>query len=486
MSTRQRRIVIIGAGPGGICMGIKLKEAGYQDFVIFEKAAGVGGTWRHNSYPGAACDVPSALYSFSFEIKTNWSRPYGTQPEILAYMESCAAKHGLTSHLRLETPVRSTRWDEARHLWEVTTATEETFEAEIVVSAIGMFNELHWPDIPGLDDFAGTRFHSARWNHGHDLSGERVAVIGSAASAVQFVPEIAKQARQLHVFQRTANWVAPKDDTPFTPEELETFRKDPSLMETRRQETWNNFELLITFDNQEVMQHQRDAVLESLEGVRDPKLRRALTPTHPWGCKRPLISSLYYPTFNRNDVELVTDPIREIEPHAVVTEDGTVRPVDTLVGATGFQTTRYLSAIEVTGRDGRRLDDAWNDGAQAYLGITTSGFPNLFMLYGPNTNNGSILYMIESQVGYVLRQLERMDQEALAWLDVRRDVQNSYNEALQRDIDGVEVWQADCNGYYRVGSRIVTQWPHGMAEFRRRTERPDPEAYEAACAGGAR
>jgi cation diffusion facilitator CzcD-associated flavoprotein CzcO len=484
MSKPERRhIVIIGAGPGGLCMGIKLKEAGHQNFVILEKASGVGGTWYHNRYPGAACDVPSALYSFSFEVKHDWSRPFGTQPEILDYMEHCAQKYGLLPHLRLDTPVRAAHWDDVRSLWQVELDSGETLEADIVVSAVGMFNELNWPDIPGLDRFEGTSFHSARWNHDHDLGGERVGVIGSAARAVQLVPEIARRAGQVHVFQRTANWVAPKDDDPFTPEELEAFRSSPALMAERRQATWDNVESMITFDNPDILQHQRDAVMKSLEQVEDPELRKALTPTHPFGCKRPLISNDYYPTFNRSNVELVTDPIREVTASGVVTADGKVREVDTLVIATGFQTTRYLSAIEVTGREGRRLDDAWNDGAQAYLGITTSGFPNLFMLYGPNTNNGAIIWMIECQVAYALRHIERLRSEDLAWLDVRSDVQDAYNESLQRDIDGVEVWQADCNGYYRVGSRIVTQWPHGMAEFKKRTSQADAESFEVGRTG---
>ena len=486
MSARQLRIVIIGAGPGGICAGIQLLQAGYEDFVILEKASGVGGTWYHNRYPGAACDVPTDLYSFSFEIKNDWSRPYGSQSEILDYMESCASKYGLLPHLRLNTPVRSARWDDARAVWEVSTESGETLEADVLVSAMGMFNELHWPEIPGRECFAGTSFHSARWDHTHDLRGERVGVIGSAASAVQFIPEIAKQVGQLHVFQRTANWVRPKQDVPFRPDQLEEFRRDPTVLEAQRHETWKWVEALITFDDPALLRSSEEEVLESLREVVDPKLRKALTPTHPFGCKRPLVSSDYYPTFNRDNVELVTDPIREVTRDGVVTQDGTAYTLDTLIIATGFETTRFLSAIEVTGRGGKRLDEAWNDGAQAYLGITTSGFPNLFMLYGPNTNNGSILYMIESQVGYLMRQLERMKTEKLAWMDVRSDTQDRYNEALQRDIDGVEVWQADCNGYYRVGSRIVTQWPHGMAEFRSRTERADPEAYEVATAGGER
>ena len=305
----------------------------------------------------------------------------------------------------------------------------------------------------GLDAFAGTTFHSARWNHRHDLDGEKVAVIGSAASATQFVPEVAKRTSQLSVFQRSANWVLPKEDDPYTPDQIETFATEPSVREALRQEIYQNIERLITYSSQQTLQKAEAAGLANLETIRDPEVRRKLTPTHPYGCKRPLLSNEYYPTFNRPDVELVTEPIARIHPDAI------------------------------DGRDGVDIEAAWADGAQAYFGITTSGFPNLFMLYGPNTNNGSILFMLECQVDYVMRQIARLSSEELAWLDVRPDVMDRYNEDLQHDIGQVGVWQASCNGYYRgPGGRIITQWPHTTAEYRARTQRADDDAYETKVA----
>ncbi|HEY5173576.1 MAG TPA: NAD(P)/FAD-dependent oxidoreductase [Acidimicrobiia bacterium] len=496
-----RRIAIIGAGPGGICMGIKLREAGFDDFTIFERAPGVGGVWYHNTYPGAACDVQSALYSFSFELKRDWSRPYATQPEIRAYFEHCVEAYGLAPHIRLNTRVSAAHWDDERSEWRVITepgvtdhldtggaarhAEEHLFD--VVIGAVGMFNELHVPDIAGLDEFRGTRFHSARWDHSHDLSGERVAVVGSAASAVQFVPEIAPGVERLHVFQRTPNWVLPKLDTPYTDDELERFRTDPDAIVEERALVWDRLDGFITFSNPRAVRKAQEWGELNLAVVEDAALRRELTPDFPHGCKRPLVSNEWFPTFNRPNVELVTRPIERVTADAIVTVDGATRAVDTIVLATGFDTTKYLSVVDVTGRDDRRLADAWSDGARAYLGLTTAGFPNLFMLYGPNTNNGSILFMIECQVGYVLRHLHRMDTHGLASIDVRVDVMDEYNHALQDDLDAVEVWNAGCNGYYRGPTgRIVTQWPHTMTEYQGRTDRADFDAYDSRAARNTR
>jgi len=483
---RDYRVIVIGAGPGGLCTAIKLREAGIEDFVILEKAEGVGGTWWHNRYPGAECDVKSHLYSFSFELKRDWSRPYAGQAEILDYMQHCAEKYGVLPYCRFGHAVTAARWDETAATWEVETAHGEIFRAPFVVSGMGMFNELAWPDFPGLDVFQGKLFHSSRWDPDCDLTGKRVAVIGSAASAVQFVPEIAPQVAELLVFQRTANWVAPKEDTPYTAEQLDHFRSDPqAIHESRRQiyEELNNF---ILFNDPELQRQNEQAGLANIDVVNDADLRAKLRPTHPFGCKRPLFSNRYYPTFNLPHVELVTDRIERLSAHGVVTADGRTREVDVAILATGFQVTRYLSAIAVTGRGGVNLEDAWSDGAQAYLGITTHGFPNLFMLYGPNTNNGSILFMIERQVEYTVRQIERAEREALAWIDVRAEVEAQYNEAMQRDIGTVEVWKANCGHYYNARSgRMVTQWPHDLDEYTARTGRDDGEAFESAARGAA-
>ena len=480
-SDRSRRVAIIGAGPGGICTGVRLLEAGHHDFVILEKAPGIGGTWFHNRYPGAECDIKSHLYSFSFAPNPSWTRAYARQPEIKAYLEGVVEQFGLEPYLRLGTEVTAARWDDERSVWRLTVDPGDEIEAEVVVSALGMFGAPVAPDIPGLDRFTGTIFHSARWDDDHDLTGESVAVIGSAASAVQFVPEIAPVVGQLHLYQRSANWVLPKEDDPFTPEQLETFRADPDAVTALRESIFTTIDPNLTFDDPGRRGMSEAFGLRNLEVVEDPEVRRKLTPDMPFGCKRPLASNVYYPTFNRPNVELVVEPITEVTEDAVVTADGHVRRADTIILATGFATTKFLGALDVVGRGGVHIDDAWSDGAQAYLGITTTGFPNLFMLYGPNTNNGSIIYMIECQVDYVMRQLQRLEAEDLAWMDVRREVMDEYNEALQQDLAGVEVWQAGCSSYYRVPSgRIVTQWPHGMSEYRNRTQQTDDDAYEVA------
>jgi cation diffusion facilitator CzcD-associated flavoprotein CzcO len=477
-SRRELRIAIIGAGPGGLCMGIRLAGAGFERFEILEKAGGVGGTWYHNRYPGCACDIPSHLYSFSFEIKRDWSRPYAPQPETLAYLEHCAEKYGLLPHCRFGDAVKRASWDEARAAWTLELASGRTLDADVVVSAIGMFNEISVPDLPGLDSFAGTRFHSARWDWSHDLTGEAVGVIGSAASAVQLVPEIVKQAGRVVLFQRTANWVAPKEDEPYTEKQLHRFRTDPAAAPAVRRKIFESLGGPGIFER--VRPDMEAACRASLAVVEDPELRARLLPDHPWGCKRPLLSNDYYPAFNRPNLELITDPIERVTPAGIVS-GGREIPLDTLILATGFETTKFLSAIDVIGRGGVRVADAWSEGAQAYKGVTTAGFPNLFMLYGPNTNSDSIITMIEYQADHVLRQIQRIAREDLAWIDVKPAAMAAYNAEIQREIAAITLWQAGCTDYYRAPSgRIVTQWPGSMPAHERVLASLDEDAYEAA------
>jgi cation diffusion facilitator CzcD-associated flavoprotein CzcO len=473
------RVAVIGAGPGGLCSGKRLLDEGIDDFVIIERSDDVGGTWFRNTYPGCECDVPSALYSFSFDCKLDWSKPYGTQPEILEYMRGIADKFGLRPYCRFGDGVESARWDDATARWTLTLSSGATIEADAVISAVGMFGEPSWPDIEGLDSFAGAVWHSAQWNWDHPIDGDRVAVIGSAASAVQFVPEIVKVAGQVHLFQRTANWVAPKVDDPYTDEQLERFRADPSKVLAFRTMVFERTDKGMTFADPTVLAENEANVLAAISQVRDPEVRRKLVPEHPYGCKRPLFSNKYYPAFNEPNLELVTDAIARITPTGVVTADGVEREVDTIVVATGFSTTRYVSAIDVVGRDGQHINDAWHDGPLAYLGITTAGFPNLFMLYGPNTNNGSILTMIEHQVDHILLHLQRLAADGAAWVDVRPEPMQRYNDEVQAAIAGVRVWNAGCPGYYRTPSgRIVTQWPFSMTDYERRTATLDDDAFE--------
>lgn len=477
--TRRIRIAIVGAGPGGLCMGRALRHAGFEDFVILEKNAGVGGTWYQNRYPGCACDIPAPLYSYSFELNPDWSGPYPPQPEILAYLERCAEKFGLLPHCRFEDAVRRAVWDEDAACWSLSLESGRTVEAEVVVSAVGMFNELSYPEIEGLDDFAGTCFHSALWRWDHDLAGEAVGVIGSAASAVQFVPQIVKQARQVHLFQRTANWILPKEDAPYTDEQLEYFRSDPDAPRAARTQIFDAMDGGGASAFAAIRADMEAACHSNLAQVEDPELRARLVPDHPWGCKRPLLSNNYYPAFNRPDLELVTDAIERVTRASVITADGVERPVDALVLATGFQTTKFLSVIDVVGRGGTSIEEAWSDGAQAYKGVMTQGFPNLFMLYGPNTNGDSLITTIEYEVEHVMRQIRRLTDEGLEWIDVKSEAMAEYNTRIQRDIAQVEPWQAGCSDYYRAPSgRVVTQWPHGMSDLKRVLDEPDLDAYE--------
>jgi cation diffusion facilitator CzcD-associated flavoprotein CzcO len=477
-ATRKRRIGILGAGPGGICAAIMLKAAGWRDVTVFERSSSVGGTWWLNTYPGCACDIPSHLYCFSFEPSTEWARPYGSQSEILGYLRFCVEKYGLGSHLRLGSGVAAAHWEDARSEWRVVTDGGEHHRFDALVSAVGMFNDLRWPDIPGLQSFAGPIMHSARWDHGCDLAGRTVAVVGAAASAVQLVPEVAKVAGRVLVFQRSPNWVVPKPDTPYTEEQLACFRSDPAAIAEERRKAFGWVNAAQTFSIPEILLQQTESGLKNISAITDPELRGLLTPSYPFGCKRPLIANDWYPAFNRANVELVSEPIEKVTADSVVTRQS--HPVDVVVVATGFETTRFLSTVTVTGRNGVLLANEWNGGAEAYLGLTVAGFPNLFMLYGPNTNNGSILFMIECQVAYLLRHLDRLDSEGLAWMDVHPSVQRDYNRRLQHDLDQVDVWRAGtCDNYYRSPSgRIVTQWPHGMSTYKEWTERPDFDAYE--------
>jgi len=474
------RFTIIGAGAGGLCAGIKLIEAGQDDFLIFDREPRVGGTWQRNTYPGLECDIASPLYCYSFAPNPDWSGPFPPHTEIREYLERIAFDHGVESHLRLGTGVVSARWDEPRARWHLALDDGSEHESQFVISAVGMFGAPVVPDIPGLDAFEGTMFHSANWEHEHDLTGERVAVIGSAASAVQFVPEIAPEVDQLHVFQRTANWVLPKENAPYSEDQKEAFREHPELLAEGRQQLFDVVETSLSYADPDFGKAPEELGRQALEVVEDSALRALLTPDHPFGAKRPLLSNQYLASFNRSNVELVVDGIDRVTARGVVTADGRERRVDTILLATGFETQKYVSVIDVQGRNGLDIRAAWEKGAEAYFGVTTSGFPNLFMLYGPNTNGGnSILQMLEFQVAYTLRLIGEADRAGVDWIDVRREIMDAYNDGLQRELEQIRVWQVGANDYYRAASgRIVTQWPHGFAVYEERVERDDLSSFE--------
>jgi cyclohexanone monooxygenase len=467
---RKPTVAIIGAGAGGLAMGIKLKRAGY-DFTIYEKSDGVGGTWRYNTYPGAACDVPSHLYSFSFELNPWWSRTYATQPEILSYLERCTDQYGLRPHLRAGVAIEEARWDDNESRWHLRTAAGETFTADVVVSGLGMLNVPVVPDIPGADRFRGRSFHSSRWDHSKSLEGERVASIGTGASAIQYVPAIAPAVEHVTVFQRSPIWITPRLDRPYTAAEQRTFARRPGAARLTRWKIWWTYERA-NFDAAAEQTVNMTALAQSYleRKIPDPELRAKLTPDYPVGCKRPLISREWFPTLTRPNVRVVTEPITEITEQGLRTADGEEHAVDTIIYGTGFRANEYLTAVDFYGRDGRRLHDDWRDGAEAYLGLTVSGYPNLFMLYGPNTNGvNSIIFIHEAQVNYIMGALRTMTRRKIASLDVKRRVMDRYNRRIQAAMAGT-VWTAGCRNYFRTAAgKVVTQLPYSGGRYWLRT-----------------
>ncbi|MGB8843032.1 MAG: NAD(P)/FAD-dependent oxidoreductase [Aliidongia sp.] len=474
-------VAILGAGVAGLCMAIQLRKAGFTRFTIFEKADGIGGTWRDNSYPGSGCDVPSHVYRFSFEPKSDWSRAYAEQPEILRYLEHCVEKYGLTAHLRLKTEIASARFDEAVGLWQLTTIAGETLTAKVLVSGVGQLNRPYWPDIPGLERFAGDKFHSARWDHAADLTGKKVAVIGSGASAIQFIPRIAAKTGKLHIFQRSPNWMIPKDDREYGRLEQILFRAMPGWAWLYRQYLYLLLEKnFFAFIQGSWFGRQFHKVAErQLAQVTDPALRERLRPDYPVGCKRILISNEYYPALQLPQVDVVTDQIARIEAGAIVTDDGISRPVDVIILATGFESLDFLAPLDIVGREGRDLRDVWRNGAEAYLGLTVPGFPNFFMLYGPNTNLGhnSIIIMIEAQVGYVVNCVRALFDRHLAWLDVKPEATQRFNEQLQHKL-GHSVWASGCHSWYKnAAGKVTNNWSGFTLAYRMATRRVAFEDY---------
>ena len=460
------RVAVIGAGPGGIATGIQLAAAGH-DFTIFDHADGFGGTWRKNTYPGAACDVPSHFYSFSFALNPRWSKTFAQQPEILGYLERVAADHGLHSHFVGNTRVTELRWFDGAQRWAVATADGTTHEFDAVVSAVGMLDVPNIPALPGAERFGGRTFHSSNWDHTRSTAGERVASIGTGASAIQYVPEIAADAAHLTVFQRTPIWVSPRYDEPFTPEQQELFERDPDEARKVRDAAFQAYESANFGADSEMTRGLTDMAREYLaRKVADPELRAKLTPSYPVGCKRPLQSRAWFPTFSRPNVTLETSPLVEYTEGGLRTADGVEHEVDTVIYGTGFHAADYLRSLEVYGTGGRRLRDDWHNGAEAYLGTVVPGYPNLFTLYGPNTNGvTSIIYILEAQAEFVRRILDDMAAAGVGVIDIRRDIHDRYNAEIQQAMAGT-VWLANCNSYYRHSNgKVVTQFPYSGTTF---------------------
>ena len=475
-------VAIIGTGFGGLCMAIQLKKAGIKSFIIFEKTDQIGGTWRDNTYPGAACDVPSHLYSFSFESKHDWTRKYSEQKEIFDYLQHCAQKYEILPHIRFNTEVENVTFDENLGLWQFSSTRGEEFSAKVFVSACGQLNRPAYPKIPGLDDFQGVQFHSARWNHKYDLTQKRVAVIGTGASAIQFVPQVAKKVKELTLFQRTPAWVVSKPDRAYLPIEKTLF-KIPLLQKLHRGQIywWNEIRFLSFQQNSlpnKLFQWVAERHIE--ENIKDPQLRATLTPKDPLGCKRILISNDYLASLTQSNVKVVTDDISEVEPDGVMSSKGNFYPVDAIIYGTGFQSTDFLAPIKIHGRNGQELNQAWREGAEAYLGITVTGFPNLFILYGPNTNLGhnSIIYMIESQVKYIMSCIKTLREKNLRFLDVKSEPQRTYNNEIQRRLK-TSVWAAGCTNWYTNASgKNTNNWPSFTFEYYWRTYKINLSDYE--------
>jgi cation diffusion facilitator CzcD-associated flavoprotein CzcO len=477
------RIVIVGSGFAGIGLAVTLKRAGIESFSILEKADRLGGTWRDNVYPGAACDVPALLYCFSFDVKTNWSRKWAPQTEILDYLEVCAKKNGILPHIRFGVGVASAAFDAARSVWKIRTTSGEELEADFLVSAVGQLNRPHVPTIPGLESFAGTSFHSARWNQSCELDGKNIAVIGNAASAVQLVPELAKRAKRLYVLQRSANWMLKRFDRAYGPRLHALLARVPFVAFLYRCFLWVIHELRfpVLRKNRLFVWSATQMALAHLEAeIADPALRAALTPDYPIGAKRILISDDYYATLRRDNVRLVIGSPKSITHDAIVTASGESLPVDAIVLATGFETTAFLAPMKLFGKTGTSLDEAWSDGAEAYLGMTVSGWPNFFMMYGPNTNLGhnSIIFMLECQARYIVRCIREAMRRGIKSIDVRKDVMDRYNAELQTEL-GKTVWaDVEQSWYMTKAGRITNNWPHATLTYWWRTRRVDFDAYE--------
>lgn len=473
----QPRIVIVGAGFGGVGLAVRLRQEGYRRLTIVERSGGIGGTWRHNTYPGAACDIPSHLYSFSFHPGT-WTRRFSEQPDILRYLEEVVRVHGIGRHLRLNTGVESLVFDEQVDQWAVTLSDGEVLLADVVVSAVGQLNQPWVPEVPGLEGFDGPVWHSARWRHDVDLTGRRVAVVGTGASAIQFVPPVAEQAEHVTVFQRSPAYVLPKPDRAYDAVYRRRRARVPGLIRaTRALQYWRHELITHAFTSSPRMVEASAKLWERHlhEQVDDPELRRLLTPDYTIGCKRVLISNDWYPTLTRDDVDLVASPVAGARPDAVVDEDGRSHPCDTIIFGTGFRSTDFLVPMRIVGRDGRDIHEVWHDGAEAYRGLSVSGFPNLFLLYGPNTNLGtnSILYMLESQFTYVVDALRTLEREGLAWMDVTPRAQAHYNEQLQRASRGT-VWETGCTSWYvTADGKNTNNWPGHTFAYRALTRRVD-------------
>jgi cation diffusion facilitator CzcD-associated flavoprotein CzcO len=481
MAVSEHDVVIIGSGFSGLGMGIQLKEAGFDDFVILERGDDVGGTWHFNTYPGCACDVPSHLYSFSFAPNPDWTQTYSPQGEIGAYLRRCADDFGIRPHVRLNTTVTDAAYDEDAQRWTVETS-DGTYTGRVLVAAQGGLAEPSIPEIPGLGEFEGATFHSARWDHDFDLRGKRVAAVGTGASAIQFVPAIQPEVEQLHVIQRTPPWIMPHPNRPTTRLERRLYKLFPPAQKLVRGTAYALRELLVLgfAKNPRLMKlPERIARRHQREQISDPELLAKVSPDYTIGCKRILPSNKWYPALGQPNVDVLTGGVERVTRNTIVAGDGTEVAVDAIIFGTGFQVADMPVGKFVRGRGGRTLDDVWQGSPKAYLGTAVAGFPNLFLMTGPNTGLGhsSMVYMIESQIAHVLGALKAMKARGAATLEVREDVQERYNAEIDARMEKT-VWNTGCASWYiDATGRNATLWPDWTWRFRRRLATFDPADY---------
>jgi cation diffusion facilitator CzcD-associated flavoprotein CzcO len=476
------RVAIVGAGFSGLCMAIRLRDEGIHDFVVLERADEIGGTWRDNTYPGCQCDIPSALYSYSFAPNPNWSRFYPLQSEIRDYLRRCAEDFGVMPYIRFGHDVQGAAWDDDERIWRLETSAGE-YTADVLVGGMGGLSQPSIPDIQGLDEFQGTCFHSAEWDHDHDLGGERVAVIGTGASAVQFVPRIQPLVERLYVYQRTPSWVMPDPDRRVTDFERRLWQRVPLTQRLLRSALYVAHETTVLgtiVDRRLSKGFERIARAHLKRQVADPELRRRLRPNYTLGCKRITLSDTYYPALTQPNAEVVSEPIREIKRGSIVCADGSEREVDTIVLGTGFKALDNPGFERVRGRAGRTLQEAWNGSPRAYLGTAISGFPNLFLLVGPNSAGGynSIIFTTEAHVNYAVECVKEMDRRGLRTVEVRTDVYDRFNreteERLRASVwnkGGCASWYLDANG------RNGIWWPGFTWRLWQKTRRFDTGDY---------
>jgi cation diffusion facilitator CzcD-associated flavoprotein CzcO len=478
---RQRSIAVVGGGFGGVGALVLLRRAGYREVTVFERGERVGGVWHANTYPGAACDVPSHLYEFSFALNPRWSRRYAPQQEIQEYLEEVARAHGVLERIRTGTEVRSAAWDEARSKWVLDTSAGP-HEADVLLTACGQLSVPKAPALPGLETFAGPAFHTARWRHDVELAGRRVAVIGTGCSAIQVVPAIQPIVAGLDIYQRSPGWTFPKMDFPYSERAQRLFERFPRLQRLDRAAIFAFMELgAAAMTNRRWLLAPFRAVArrQITSAIQDPELRRKVTPRDELGCKRLMLTDEWYPTLTRANVELVTERVERVTARGIRTADGVEHPTDVIVLATGFQTHGFVAPMAITGAGGVTLAERWSEVARAYLGMSVPGFPNMFLLYGPNTNGGtgSVIYTIEAGMGHVLGALREMERAHARRIEVRAEVAERFDRELRAALSGT-VWHTGCTSWYLdEQGNDPNQWPWLWSSYRRRAERAGADIY---------